>query len=87
MTEACEQLQPVFHNRRSQGNGKPAHQTPPERASEARKMQDSQKKKKKKKRKLILKRELTYGPGERGAEGEMYEESNTETYVIIRKIR
>ena len=66
------------------GNGKPTHQTPPERASEARKIQHSQKKKN---TKLILNRELTYGPGERGAGGEMYEESNTETYVIIHKVR
>ena len=31
-------------------------------------------------------REYTYGHGERGGEGEMYEESNTETYIIMYKI-
>ena len=31
-------------------------------------------------------RELTYGHGERGGEGEMYGESNMETYIIICKI-
>ena len=31
-------------------------------------------------------REQTYGHGERGGEGEMYGESNMETYVAIRKI-
>ena len=28
----------------------------------------------------------TYGPGERGGEGEMYGESNVETYMTICKI-
>ena len=28
-------------------------------------------------------RELTHGHGERGGEGEMYGESNTETYITI----
>ena len=31
-------------------------------------------------------REQTYGHGERGGEGEMYEESNMETYITICKI-
>ena len=31
-------------------------------------------------------REQTYGPGERGGEGEMYEESNMETYITTCKI-
>ena len=31
-------------------------------------------------------RELTYGHGERGGEGEMYVNSNMETYIIICKI-
>ena len=31
-------------------------------------------------------RELTYGCGERGGEGEMYGKSNMETYIIICKI-
>ena len=31
-------------------------------------------------------REYTYGYGERGGEGEMYEKSNMETYVTICKI-
>ena len=31
-------------------------------------------------------REQTYGHGERGGEGEMYRESNTETYITICKI-
>ena len=31
-------------------------------------------------------RELTYGHGERGGEGEMYGESNMETYSTICKI-
>ena len=31
-------------------------------------------------------REQTYGHGERGGEGEMYEQSNTETYTTICKI-
>ena len=31
-------------------------------------------------------REQTYGPGERGGEGEMYGESNMETYITICKI-
>ena len=31
-------------------------------------------------------REQTYGHGERGGEGEMYGESNMETYIIICKI-
>ena len=31
-------------------------------------------------------REQTYGHGERGAEGEMYGESNMETYITICKI-
>ena len=31
-------------------------------------------------------REQTYGHRERGGEGEMYGESNMETYIIIRKI-
>ena len=31
-------------------------------------------------------REQTYGPGERGREGEMYGKSNMETYIIICKI-
>jgi len=31
-------------------------------------------------------REHTYGHGERGGEGEMYEQSNTETYTTICKI-
>ena len=31
-------------------------------------------------------REETYGHGERGGEGEMYEQSNTETYTTICKI-
>jgi len=31
-------------------------------------------------------RERTYGHGERGGEGEMYEESNMETYITICKI-
>ena len=31
-------------------------------------------------------REQTYGHGERGAEGEMYGESNMETYITIYKI-
>ena len=31
-------------------------------------------------------REQTYGHGERGAEGEMYIESNMETYITICKI-
>ena len=31
-------------------------------------------------------REQTYGPGERGGEGEMYVESNMETYITICKI-
>ena len=31
-------------------------------------------------------REQTYGHGERGGEGEMYEKSNMETYFIICKI-
>ena len=34
----------------------------------------------------ILYREQTYGHGERGGEGEMYGESNTETYITICKI-
>ena len=32
-------------------------------------------------------RELTYGHGERGGEGEMYVNSNMETYITICKIR
>ena len=32
-------------------------------------------------------RELTYGHGERGGEGEMHGESNMETYITICKIR
>ena len=31
-------------------------------------------------------REYIYGHGERGGEGEMYEESNMETYITIYKI-
>ena len=31
-------------------------------------------------------REQTYGPGERGGEGEMYGESNVETYITVYKI-
>ena len=31
-------------------------------------------------------REQTYGRGERGGEGEMYEKSNVETYITICKI-
>ena len=31
-------------------------------------------------------REQTYGPGKRGGEGEMYGESNMETYITICKI-
>ena len=31
-------------------------------------------------------REQTYGPGERGGEGEMYGESNRETYITMCKI-
>ena len=31
-------------------------------------------------------REQTYGASERGGEGEMYEKSNTETYITICKI-
>ena len=31
-------------------------------------------------------REQTYGPGERGGEGEMYGKSNMETYITICKI-
>ena len=31
-------------------------------------------------------REKTYGHGERGGEGEMYGESNMETYITIHKI-
>ena len=31
-------------------------------------------------------REQTYGPGERGGEGEMYRKSNMETYITICKI-
>ena len=31
-------------------------------------------------------REWTYGPGERGGGGEMYGESNMETYITICKI-
>ena len=31
-------------------------------------------------------REQTYGHGERGGEGEMYEKSNMETYITICKI-
>ena len=31
-------------------------------------------------------REQTYGHGERGGQGEMYEKSNTETYITICKI-
>ena len=31
-------------------------------------------------------REYTYGHGERGGEGEMYEKSNMETYITICKI-
>ena len=31
-------------------------------------------------------RELTYGHGERGGEGEMYGESNMETYITVYKI-
>ena len=31
-------------------------------------------------------REQTYGHGERGGEGEMYAESNMETYIAIIKI-
>ena len=31
-------------------------------------------------------REQTYGHGEKGGEGEMYGESNTETYITICKI-
>ena len=31
-------------------------------------------------------REQTYGHGKRGGEGEMYGESNTETYITICKI-
>ena len=31
-------------------------------------------------------REYTYGHGERGGEGEMYEKSNVETYITIFKI-
>ena len=31
-------------------------------------------------------REQTYGHGERGGEGEMYEESNNETYITICKM-
>ena len=31
-------------------------------------------------------RELTYGHGDRGGEGEMYGKSNMETYIIICKI-
>ena len=31
-------------------------------------------------------REQTYGQGERGGEGEMYGESNMETYIIMCKI-
>ena len=30
-------------------------------------------------------RELTYGHGERGGEGEIYGKSNMETYITIRK--
>ena len=29
---------------------------------------------------------MTYGPGERGGEGEMYGKSNMETYIIVCKI-
>ena len=31
-------------------------------------------------------REQTYGPGERGGEGELYRKSNVETYITICKI-
>ena len=31
-------------------------------------------------------REQTYGPGKRGGEGEMYGESNMETYITVCKI-
>ena len=31
-------------------------------------------------------REQTYGHGERGGEGEMYEKSNMETYITICKV-
>ena len=31
-------------------------------------------------------REQTYGRGERGGEGEMYGDSNTETYITVCKI-
>ena len=31
-------------------------------------------------------REQTYGPGERGGEGEMYAKSNMETYIAIYKV-
>ena len=34
----------------------------------------------------IRHRELTYGQGERGGEGEMHVESNIETYITICKI-
>ena len=33
-----------------------------------------------------LPRESTYGPGEKGGEGEMYGKSNMETYITICKI-
>ena len=33
-----------------------------------------------------LKRKQTYGQGERGGEGEMYQESNMETYITLCKM-